>query len=99
MENFPNEVLTEIFSYLDQKDVFLSVALVCKSFCQATKNPRRVRIHQATKFTKGQNDSLMELLRVNTLQENLVLHSGAGCDIMKILQILPNKTKSLFLIY
>jgi hypothetical protein len=101
LENFSNEVLTEIFSYLGQSDLFLCVALLSKRFYELTK------LRQFSKFVnyssmdtsewlhpkpksdqscQGRLNSLMNMLRINKHLEKLVL-VGTGRSVTKILQI------------
>jgi hypothetical protein len=90
LEDFSNEVLTEIFSYLGQKDLLLSVALVCKTFREFTKSyqlmPKFVN-YQPKSYLHLLNSSLMDMLRINPRVEKLVLNKNPGSWVLKVLKI------------
>jgi hypothetical protein len=94
LQNCSNEVLTAIFSYLDQEDVSLRVALVCKRFHLVTKSyqllPKSVEFQCLT--TIGKLYSFMSMISINPRLEKLVL-KNQGYSVNKILRMVaPNGT-------
>jgi hypothetical protein len=91
LEDFPNEVLSEIFSYLGQQDLFLSVALVSKRFCYLTKTPqfaKSVNFNIKEQEIGGNRvKSLIDMLRINTHVEKLVLTGHGPCPVIEIADI------------
>jgi hypothetical protein len=93
LEQFPNEVLTEIFSNLGPKDIFLSVALVCKRFrelslfCLPKCVEIKVRCRTQSASSKRKFNRLLDILGINRHLEKLVLHVCLGYSVTKILQI------------
>jgi hypothetical protein len=89
LEDCSNEVLTDILSFLSQKDLLLSVALVSKRFRDLTKSrqlSKRVVFYNFTKKTEQQINSFMDMLSTNKHLEKLVLNCS-GILGTKIVQI------------
>jgi hypothetical protein len=89
--DFPEEILTEILSKLDQKNLHLTGALVCKRFLQLTRSPQLLKCVEyfddygdvsANKF-----QSLLVMLRCNKRLEKLVLVRLENWDVLAILKV------------
>jgi hypothetical protein len=92
----PEEILTEIFSNLDQENVHGSLALVCKRFLKLTRSPQLlkcVKFHGKFIFgvspfltakTAKKFQSFLGMLRDNKHIEKLIL--GNHLDILEILK-------------
>jgi hypothetical protein len=89
--DFPEEILMEIMSKLDQKDRHLTAALVCKRFLHLTRSPQlqkcvkyqdyyEVELSQETRKLQ----SLLVMLRDNKNIEKVILTTW---NVLKILKV------------
>jgi hypothetical protein len=99
--DFPEEILLEICSNLDQKTVKLTAALVCKRFLQLTRSPQLSKCvyylshlptgvdidHQPTGVDLSGNkfQSLLVMLRDNKHLKKLKLHGDL--NVLEILKV------------
>jgi hypothetical protein len=99
LETLSNEVLTQIFSHLDQNDLVFCVALVCKRFHEVTKSSQLlkcVRYTSRNKQTDGKIKSLLDMLRIHTHLEKLVFANlEYSRSVLKIIQILGRPHSNL----
>jgi hypothetical protein len=78
LEKLPEVILSEILSYLTQKELHCNVALVCKRFLQLSRSPKVFK----SVFYYGRNDgsasfqSLMDTLCNNIHLEELILQDA-----------------------
>jgi hypothetical protein len=81
----PEEILTEIFSNLDQETVHGSLPLVCKRFLQLTRSPQLLKCVKFDVYSPKKFQSFLAMLRDNKHIEKLIL--GHHLDILEILKI------------
>jgi hypothetical protein len=88
--DFPEEILMEIMSKLDQKDRHLKAALVCKRFLHLTRSPQlqkcvKYQVKYGGNFSPNKLQSLLVMLRDNKKIKKLILTSYE--DVFKILKV------------
>jgi hypothetical protein len=90
--DFPEEILMEILSKLDQRTIHLTAAFVCKRFLQLTRIPQLLKCVKyqedddyPRKFSANRFQSLLVMLRDNKLLDKLILNSGReALEILKV---------------
>jgi hypothetical protein len=90
--DFPEEILTKILSYLDQRHLHLREALVCKRFLRLTKSPQLIKCVNYLSPYEDLNgisnmESLMVMLRNNKHLEKLTLERCLHRDMLEILKV------------
>jgi hypothetical protein len=89
LQYFPEEILTKILSYLEQKILHLKVALVCKRFLGLTRSSQ---LFKCVKFVNwsddpsSKKDSLIDMIGRNKNLESFIYWSPEHCvlDILKV---------------
>jgi hypothetical protein len=85
--DFPDEILLEILSKLDQETVHSTVALVCKKFHQLTKSSQLLECVKVNLKTANQLQSLLDMLRDNKHLKKLIFEEWRGLECLEILKV------------
>jgi hypothetical protein len=85
--DFPDEILLEILSNLDQLTVHSTAALVCKTFLQLTRSSQMLKCVKVKNKTANQVQSLLVMLRDNKHLKKLILKEWRGLECLKILKV------------